>query len=197
MTLIYFLIVIGILVFVHEFGHFIVAKRPGAVEKFSLGMGPKWWATRKATRSTFSRAPARRVREDGRRESRRGIDRRSGRVPVQDALQRAKIAAAGSLTNIVLAFVLMPLVYMIGTYAEGRRRSVSSRRIPCREGGVPGRRRHHRDQRQEDRRLDQGPVAHRRESDTEVSVTLDRKGEKKVLALAPRRPRSSGSAARA
>ena len=42
MTLIYFLIVIGILVFVHEFGHFIMAKRAGVrVEKFSLGMGPK------------------------------------------------------------------------------------------------------------------------------------------------------------
>ncbi len=42
MTLVYFLIVIGILVFVHEFGHFIMAKRAGVrVEKFSLGMGPK------------------------------------------------------------------------------------------------------------------------------------------------------------
>ncbi len=42
MTLVYFLIVIGILVFVHEFGHFIMAKRAGVrVEKFSLGFGPQ------------------------------------------------------------------------------------------------------------------------------------------------------------
>ena len=42
MTIIYFLIVIGILVFVHELGHFLVAKKNGVrVEKFSLGMGPK------------------------------------------------------------------------------------------------------------------------------------------------------------
>ena len=41
-TLIYFTIVIGILVFVHEFGHFIVAKFTGVgVEKFSLGFPPK------------------------------------------------------------------------------------------------------------------------------------------------------------
>ena len=41
-TLISFTIVIGILVFVHEFGHFIVAKKTGVgVEKFSLGFGPK------------------------------------------------------------------------------------------------------------------------------------------------------------
>jgi len=37
-----FIIVLGILVFVHEFGHFICAKLCGVgVEKFSLGMGPK------------------------------------------------------------------------------------------------------------------------------------------------------------
>ena len=48
MTLVYFLIVIGILVFVHEFGHFIMAKRAGVrVEKFSLGMGPKLFGYKK------------------------------------------------------------------------------------------------------------------------------------------------------
>jgi regulator of sigma E protease len=41
-TLVSFIIVIGILIFVHEFGHFIVAKKTGVtVEKFSLGFGPK------------------------------------------------------------------------------------------------------------------------------------------------------------
>jgi len=37
-----FLFVIGILVFIHELGHFLVAKRCGVrVEKFSLGFGKK------------------------------------------------------------------------------------------------------------------------------------------------------------
>ncbi|OEU82680.1 MAG: RIP metalloprotease RseP [Desulfobacterales bacterium S5133MH4] len=37
-----FVIVLGVLIFVHEFGHFIVAKLVGVgVEKFSLGFGPK------------------------------------------------------------------------------------------------------------------------------------------------------------
>ncbi|USS85431.1 RIP metalloprotease RseP [Fructilactobacillus myrtifloralis] len=41
-TIISFIIVFGILVFVHEFGHFIVAKRAGImVREFSIGMGPK------------------------------------------------------------------------------------------------------------------------------------------------------------
>ena len=42
MTIVYFIIALGVLVFVHEFGHFIMAKKQGiGVEKFSLGFGPK------------------------------------------------------------------------------------------------------------------------------------------------------------
>lgn len=42
MTFIYMIIVLGILIFVHELGHFILAKMMGvSVEKFSLGFGPK------------------------------------------------------------------------------------------------------------------------------------------------------------
>jgi regulator of sigma E protease len=42
MTIVYFIIVLGVLIFVHEFGHFILAKLFNVkVEKFSLGFGPK------------------------------------------------------------------------------------------------------------------------------------------------------------
>ncbi|RPJ09977.1 MAG: hypothetical protein EHM36_03780, partial [Deltaproteobacteria bacterium] len=38
----YFIIVLGILVFIHEFGHFLLAKKLGVgVITFSLGFGPK------------------------------------------------------------------------------------------------------------------------------------------------------------
>lgn len=41
-TLIILILMLGILIFVHEFGHFIVAKKTGVhVEEFALGMGPK------------------------------------------------------------------------------------------------------------------------------------------------------------
>ena len=46
LTLILLILILGILIFVHEFGHFIVAKKTGVhVEEFALGMGPqiiKW-----------------------------------------------------------------------------------------------------------------------------------------------------------
>lgn len=42
LALILLIVILGILIFVHEFGHFITAKKCGAhVYEFSLGMGPK------------------------------------------------------------------------------------------------------------------------------------------------------------
>ena len=42
LTILYFVIILGVIVFVHEFGHFIFAKRAGIyVYEFSLGMGPR------------------------------------------------------------------------------------------------------------------------------------------------------------
>lgn len=47
-TIIAFVIVFGVLVTVHEFGHYYVAKRSGIlVREFSIGMGPKLFAYRK------------------------------------------------------------------------------------------------------------------------------------------------------
>lgn len=44
MSLLYFILLIGILIFVHEFGHFIFAKAFGVrVLTFSLGFGPRLW----------------------------------------------------------------------------------------------------------------------------------------------------------
>ena len=50
-TAVYFAIVLGALIVVHEFGHFIVAKKSGVrVERFSVGFGPPLW--RKQWRGT-------------------------------------------------------------------------------------------------------------------------------------------------
>src|SRR3990167_8964859 len=47
-TAIIFIIVLGVLVFVHEFGHFIFAKRAGMkVEEFGLGFPPRIWGIKK------------------------------------------------------------------------------------------------------------------------------------------------------
>ncbi len=121
MTFFYFLIVIGVLVFVHEFGHFLMAKRAGVrVEKFSLGMGPKLVGYKKGdTEYVISALPL------------GGYVKMAGENPDEEPTgapdefqsksvwQRVMIAAMGPLTNIVLAFIIMPVVFMVGTYAEG------------------------------------------------------------------------------
>src|SRR3989344_1288959 len=44
LTIIVFIVVLSILVFVHEFGHFIVAKKLGmGVEEFGFGLPPRIW----------------------------------------------------------------------------------------------------------------------------------------------------------
>ena len=50
LTLIYFILILGVIVLVHEFGHFFFAKLFGIyVYEFSIGMGPKifGWKSKK------------------------------------------------------------------------------------------------------------------------------------------------------
>src|SRR3989304_4153281 len=54
MTLIIFLIILSVLVLVHEFGHFIVAKKLGVfVEEFGLGIPPRIFG-KKIGETTYS-----------------------------------------------------------------------------------------------------------------------------------------------
>ena len=47
-NLLLFILILGIIVFVHEFGHFIFAKITGVyVYEFAIGMGPKIWGFQK------------------------------------------------------------------------------------------------------------------------------------------------------
>jgi len=189
MTLIYFLIVIGILVFVHEFGHFIMAKRAGVrVEKFSLGMGPKLFGYKKGdTEYVISALPL------------GGYVKMAGENPDEEPTgspdefqsktvwQRAQIAFTGPLTNIVLAFIVMPFVFMVGTYTLG------PAKVGYVEKGSPAEsqgfmvgdiiekvnRRNITDWEKAEMLIAVNP-------DTDLAVEIDRNGEKKTLALRPR-----------
>src|SRR5581483_2271496 len=59
-TLLIFLVVLTVLVFVHELGHYLVARRNGVrIEVFSIGFGPEifGWFDRAGTRWKFSAIP--------------------------------------------------------------------------------------------------------------------------------------------
>lgn len=53
MTLIYFILILGTTIFIHELGHFLFAKKTGIyVYEFSLGMGPKIWGFKRKNDET-------------------------------------------------------------------------------------------------------------------------------------------------
>lgn len=54
-TIIAFILIFGLIVLVHEFGHFFFAVRAGIlVREFSIGMGPKIWSRRGKNGTTFT-----------------------------------------------------------------------------------------------------------------------------------------------
>src|SRR5258708_1325211 len=47
LAIIVFIVILGVLVLVHEFGHFMVAKKSGmVVEEFGFGFPPRLWSKR-------------------------------------------------------------------------------------------------------------------------------------------------------
>jgi regulator of sigma E protease len=116
MGILTFVLVLGILIFVHEFGHFIFAKRAGVgVEKFSIGFGPKIFGfTRGETEYQLALIPLGgyvKMFGDNPDEGLKGGPKDFLSRPVRD---RLPIVLAGPFVNLALAFMLMPVVYMIG-----------------------------------------------------------------------------------
>ena len=117
-TLISFLVVLGILVFIHELGHFIIAKLSGVgVLKFSLGFGPKIIGIKRGeTEYLISALPlggyVKMVGEATDEEVKPEDNEKSfANKPLS---KKAAIVLAGPIMNLVLAFALLPLIYLIG-----------------------------------------------------------------------------------
>ncbi|MDF1535543.1 MAG: RIP metalloprotease RseP [bacterium] len=116
-TTLSFIVVLGILVTVHELGHFIVAKLQGiGVDRFSIGFPPKMFGfTRGETEYCVSWIPL------GGYVKLRGEDPDEEADPDDPALystrpphQRGAVILAGPIMNLVLAFIVMPMVFMVG-----------------------------------------------------------------------------------
>ena len=114
-TLLSFMVVLGILVFVHEFGHFIVAKTfKIGVPVFSLGFGPRLAGfRRKETDYRVSAVPLGgyvRLAGDEADEARTGAPDEFLSRP---RWQRFLVFVAGASFNIVLAVTVMTVVFTI------------------------------------------------------------------------------------
>lgn len=113
--MIVFLAVLSVLIIVHEFGHFIVARRLGIrVEKFSLGFGPKLFSIKgKETEYTICAIPiGGYVKMAGdTRESCKGKSNEFLSRPKRD---RALVIVMGPVFNYILSFFCFWLIFFIG-----------------------------------------------------------------------------------
>ncbi len=119
LSLISFIFVLSVLVIVHEFGHFIVAKKTGVkVEKFSIGFGKELFGiTKDETRYSISLIPlggyvklkGETEIDESKKDSSEYLSRSVG--------ERLRIIFAGPLLNYILAFFIFSFVFIIGSPA--------------------------------------------------------------------------------
>jgi len=117
-TIVSAIIVLGVLIFVHELGHFIVAKLfKVGVEKFSLGFGPRLFGKKIGeTEYLVSAFPlggyVKMVGENSDGELSPEDQARS--FAAKPPLQRIAIVAAGPLFNLFFAYLIFITVFMVG-----------------------------------------------------------------------------------
>ncbi|HIE4548539.1 TPA: sigma E protease regulator RseP [Proteus mirabilis] len=116
-----FIIVLGILITVHEFGHFWGARRCGVyVERFSIGFGKAIWrkTDKHGTEFVVAWIPlGGYVKMLDERVAEVAPERRHLAFNNKTVGQRAAIVAAGPIANFLLAIVAYWLVFMIGVPA--------------------------------------------------------------------------------
>ncbi|MBQ9071904.1 MAG: RIP metalloprotease RseP [Bacilli bacterium] len=120
MTIIYFILILGITVFIHELGHFLFAKKFGVhVYEFSIGMGPRIFKFNRKNDETdycirlfpiggFVQMAGEEAEVD------ESIPKDKN-LQTKPAWQRALIMGAGVMMNFLLAIVLL---FFIGLFNE-------------------------------------------------------------------------------
>lgn len=119
MTLLYFIIAISVLVVIHEYGHFWVARKCGVkVLRFSVGFGKPLWSWTDKQGTEYAVAP---IPLGGYVKM---LDEREGPVPEhlldqaftqKPPWQRIAIAAAGPIANFLFAIAAYWFLFVAGT----------------------------------------------------------------------------------
>lgn len=120
-TILATLVTLGILVTIHEWGHFFVARRCGVkVLRFSVGFGkPLWrWHDRQGTEYVLAAIPlGGYVRMLDEREAPVAAHLRDQAFNNKPVLQRIAIVAAGPLVNLLFAWFAYWLMFVVGVTA--------------------------------------------------------------------------------
>ena len=113
-----FIVILGVIVFVHEFGHFIWAKVTGVyVYEFAIGMGPKLWGIRKGETEYNIRAIpiGGFCQMAGENLDNDDLDKipKERRLQAKPAWQRFLIMFFGPMNNFILAVFLILFISLI------------------------------------------------------------------------------------
>ena len=120
MSILFAIIALGALIFIHELGHFIFAKTFGVgVEKFSLGFGPKLFGKKVGdTEYLISALPlggyVKMVGEGEGDDFVIGDADRERSFAEKAPLKRIAIVAAGPVFNLLFAWVLFMVIFLMG-----------------------------------------------------------------------------------
>jgi len=137
MSIFIFIAILVVLILVHEFGHFIVAKRAGIrVDEFSIGFGPKWFSKKVGeTEYTFKPLLAggyvKIFGENPDEESISGPDSARSFFNAPKWIQAAVIIA-GVFFNILLSWFIFAAVFMLGmptAVSDEERNTVQNPRV--------------------------------------------------------------------
>lgn len=117
LTIIAFIVIFSILILVHEFGHFIMAKKAGIkVEEFGFGLPPRLWGKKKGeTIYSINWIPfGGFVRMYGEDESDSKSLRSSRSFAAKPMRSRVAVVVAGVVMNFLLAWLLMSIGFSFG-----------------------------------------------------------------------------------
>ena len=130
-----FLCILGVVIAIHEFGHFIMARRCGIfVEEFALGMGPKLIAIRGKKEAKYIRPNEENVTlytlrlfpiggfcrmrgMDESADSENAVQEDTDAMYNKTVWQRMLVIVGGSLMNFLLGFILFLVLTMLQGYS--------------------------------------------------------------------------------
>lgn len=112
-TLLVFLAIIALLVFVHELGHFLVAKWNGVVvEEFAFGFKPRIWG--KQIGETFYAINAVPLGGYVKMLGEGDQSNAPGSFKTKTIFQRFQVMVAGAVMNLLLGWVLLTILFWVG-----------------------------------------------------------------------------------
>jgi regulator of sigma E protease len=182
-------VVLSILIFFHELGHFLVARRLGVkVLKFSLGFGPKLISKQVGeTEYLVSALPlggyVKLLGEDPSEMSAPGDEARS--FSHQKVGRRIAIVAAGPVFNLILAFLIFTIAFMVGAPNLSSQIGEVQKDTPAERAGL----------KTDDTvvAIDEKPVESwdeikesiQKNGGKEMTLTVDRQGKQEILKITP------------